>query len=101
MNEDPLEHRPIQLNMKLLPKIDPGDDGPGTIKIEGDARSLQYLADRITALLQEEDCGVQLMVELGIFSEDTQYDLYLHRLPCINDILRARAREESQAEDGN
>jgi hypothetical protein len=88
------EIKRLRLNVRLLP---PGevheDDGPPTIVIEGDAESLRYLADAIHELLQDEDCGIHLMACQFMFSKDTQYDLYLHRLPCINDLLKAAASE--------
>jgi hypothetical protein len=82
----------IQLNVQLLP---PSDDleypGTPTIKIEGDAASLRFLADMIIHLLKGEDCGYHIMAAQELFTPDSQYDLYLHRLPCVNDLLKEQS----------
>ena len=70
-----------------ISRLDPLDQhaGPGHILIEGDTKSLLFLADLLLAQAADEsDCGYQ--VEAGcdsrFFAPDSQFGLYIHALPC-------------------
>ncbi len=81
-----------RLSVRLLPK-GPDEEGVSDIVIEGDITTLQFLIDVLTALLREEDCGWGLQPPQDFFGE-TEFGIYFHRLPCMNEQLKATSRQD-------
>lgn len=57
-----------------------------TVLLEGSSTALKFLADLLTALTVEADCGFHISPKNAgnaWFAKDANLGLYLHRLPCV------------------
>jgi hypothetical protein len=57
-----------------------------TVLIEGNAKSLKFLAHILLALTDEKSCGVEFSPKgagRAWFAKNAQLGIYLHRLPCV------------------
>lgn len=88
----------VKLEVRVLKSRDPEEEGPPTIVIEGDVTSLRFLIARLQDLLEDEDCGYHIQWGRGFYTEGTEYDLYLHRLPCVNEVLKRGSAENDRGQ---
>lgn len=74
-----------RMTIRCLPAKE--DEGKPLIAIEGDAKSLCFLADLLLAqALDTIDCGIQIEADRSAyFTDETEFGLYIHKLPCVND----------------
>jgi hypothetical protein len=82
--------RGVRLAVKLLREP---DEGLPSILIEGDRLSLEWLSDVIRAqAAYESDCGF-FVAPNGpgniFFGKDSEFGIYIHRLPCTEKRLSA------------
>jgi hypothetical protein len=77
----------VRITVKPVPKA------PELILFEGDALAFEFLGKLFLAHSQHMDgCGLQMGPKYAgrsFFSKKTTLGIYLHRLPCDNDILTA------------
>ena len=64
--------------------------------MEGSAATLKYLADLILAVVSDDDCGFQLDPRNKAFSKLSEFGLYIHRLPCVNELPKKRGSRSKQ-----
>lgn len=80
----------VSLAIRMLPSV--GPEAPSVL-IEGDRRSLEFLAALLLAVASDEDCGYGIQpggAGSAHFAANTELGIYLHRLPCVNDDLKSR-----------
>jgi hypothetical protein len=81
----------VSLSIRMLDRSD--DSGPPSILIEGDKRTLEFVASLILAVAHDEDCGFGIQPQGpgdAVFDPSSQYGIYVHRLPCVNEELKRR-----------
>jgi hypothetical protein len=80
----------VALTLKLLRPAGQ-DSGRALLLIEGDKRSLLFLADLLLAQAADPlDCGFQLVKsdDSLFFTADSEYGLYIHALPCSDEGVK-------------
>lgn len=80
-----------EIDVRLLAD---GDDAPyPLILVQGDRSSLEFLGQVLIAVARDdEDCGFQFGPHHAgstHFGRESQYGLYLHRLPCTHESAPA------------
>jgi hypothetical protein len=76
----------VTLTVKLLPQ------DPKLVLVEGDELAFEFLGKLFLAHARGVGCGVQIGPRYAgnkLFSKKAKLGLYLHRLPCDNDTLKA------------
>jgi len=84
----PLFEQAHEINVKLLAD---GDDDPyPLILLEADKSSLEFLGQVLIAVARDDEhCGFQFgphHAGSAHFSRQSQFGLYLHRLPCTHEM---------------
>ena len=82
---------PIKLRFAMPPHA--ADDAPFVL-IEGDRAALESFAKVVLALAADEDCGYGLSPRgpgSKYFTKDSEIGFYIHRLPCVNELVGGQA----------
>lgn len=88
--------RRAKLNLRILPN-EPGGEGRPLVLIEGDKKSLEDFGNLILDHARNpQDCGLQFFAGQAIFDLKTELGLYIHRLPCRNEVTKKRAPRKSR-----
>jgi hypothetical protein len=92
----------IRLNVGII-EGDPDENELPLALIEGDQASLEFLGNAILSHARHpRDCGIQ-MRRGGFwgkaFSSKSKMGLYLHRLPCWNELV-GKKRPKAESADG-
>ena len=84
----------VKLTVRELP---PGEDQNGRplILVEGDAATLELVGRLFLAMSKYADCGFFLGPDgpgQALFSAESSYGLYIHRIPCVHVAEEERGR---------
>jgi len=93
--------RKVSLMVKVLPEKN--REGRPSILLEGNQASLEWLADSILAHARDmRDCG--FFFGPGgpgnlFFNKKSEFGLYIHRLPCLEEAASRRWKAKGQANE--
>ncbi len=94
------ENIPVTLQVEFVQSD--VDEGLPYVRLEGDVNSLRYLADLLLAVVNGPTCHTHISpggIGSIFFAEDCKVGIYVHRLPCDNDLFPQNLSGESGGKD--
>ena len=78
--------------VRLKVELRDGDAEFPFVLIEGSKSSLEYLGNLLLAMASDDDCGFEVGPHGpgNVFFHKDSLGIYIHRLPCVNDLLARR-----------